>query len=54
MPSTTIGIIGIILGFYGDNGKENGNYYIELIYIYTYTTRLGCFLGGLHEPRFRV
>ena len=25
-------IIGIILGFYGDNGKENGNYYIGVIY----------------------
>ena len=24
---TTIGIIGYILGFYWDNGKENGNYY---------------------------
>ena len=23
-----IGIIGHILGFYGDNGKENGNYYM--------------------------
>ena len=27
-----IGIIGTILGFYGDNGKENGNYYIGVIY----------------------
>ena len=27
-------IIGAILGFYGDNGKENGNYYIGIIYIY--------------------
>ena len=27
-----IGIIGTILGFYGDHGKENGNYYIGVIY----------------------
>ena len=26
-----IGIIGTILGFYGDNGKKNGNYYIGVI-----------------------
>ena len=25
------GIMGTILGFYGDNGKENGNYYIAVI-----------------------
>ena len=25
-------IIGTILGFYGDTGKENGNYYIRVIY----------------------
>ena len=27
-----VGIIGTILGFYGDNGKENGNYYTEVMY----------------------
>ena len=27
-----MGIIGTILGFYRDNGKENGNYYIGVIY----------------------
>ena len=26
-----MGTIGIILGFYGNNGKENGNYYIGVI-----------------------
>ena len=26
------GIIGTILGFYGNNGKENGNYYTGAIY----------------------
>ena len=25
-----IGIIGVILGFYRHNGKENGNYYLGL------------------------
>ena len=23
--------VGVILGFYGDNGKENGNYYIVIL-----------------------
>ena len=27
-----VGIIGTILGFYGDSGKEHGNYYIGVIY----------------------
>ena len=26
----SIGIIGVILGLYGDNGKENGNYYSDI------------------------
>ena len=42
METTTmgyIGIIGYILGLYGDNGKENGNYYIIIGYI----------LGFLHS-----
>ena len=29
------GYIGNILGLYGDNGKENGNYYITIGYIST-------------------
>ena len=32
METTIMGYIGIIwyiLGLYGDNGKENGNYYIK-------------------------
>ena len=37
-----IRIIGAILGFYGDNGKENGNYYIGDIY------PIGPFLGTLN------
>ena len=40
------GIIGTILGFYGDNGKENGNYYIGFIYIYIYP--FNPFLGPLN------
>ena len=42
MGTLNIGIIGAILGFYGDNGKENGNYYIGAIY-----TLLIPFLGTL-------
>ena len=38
-----IGIIGTLLGLYGDNGKENGNYYIGVIY-----TLLILFLGTLN------
>ena len=37
LGTLNIGIIGTILGFYGDNGKENGNYYIGVICIYIYT-----------------
>ena len=29
-----IGIIGVILGLYGDNGKEHGNYHNVVGYIY--------------------
>ena len=32
-----IGIIRTLLGLYGDNGKENGNYYIGVLYIHIYT-----------------
>ena len=32
LGTLNIGIIGTILGFYGDNGKENGNYYIGVTY----------------------
>ena len=32
------GYIGVVLGLYGDNGKENGNYYI---YIYDGITFFG-------------
>ena len=32
LGTLNIGVIGTILGFYGDNGKENGNYYIGVIY----------------------
>ena len=32
LGTLNIGIIGAILGFYGDNGKENGNYSIRVIY----------------------
>ena len=32
LGTLNIGIMGTILGFYGDNGKENGNYYIGVIY----------------------
>ena len=35
LGALSIGIIGTILGLYEDNGKENGNYYIVVIYIYT-------------------
>ena len=38
-----IGIMGTILGFYGDNGKEHGNYYIGVIY-----TLVVPFLGTLN------
>ena len=31
LGTLNMGIIGTILGFYGDNGKENGNYYIGVI-----------------------
>ena len=37
-----IGVIGTILGLYGDNGKENGNYYIGVTY------HISSFLGTLH------
>ena len=33
-------IIGIILGFYRDNGKENGNYY-SILGIYTFRVSKG-------------
>ena len=36
-------IIGTILGLYGDNGKENGNYYIGVIY------HISPFLGTLNS-----
>ena len=32
LGTLNIGIMGTILGFYGDNGKENGNQYIGVIY----------------------
>ena len=38
-----MGIIVIMSGFYGDNSKENGNYYIGVIY-----TLLIPFLGTLN------
>ena len=50
-----LGIIGAILGFYGDNGKENGNYYIGvlcIIIIFTIVAgggRGGCAEGGAIE-----
>ena len=36
LGTLSIRIIGTILGFYGDNGKEHGDYYIgAILYIYT-------------------
>ena len=32
----------------GENGKENGNYYIGVIYIYIYTHSISPFLGTLN------
>ena len=32
LGTLNIGILGTILGLYGDNGKENGNDYIGVIY----------------------
>ena len=29
-PCELEGILGYIFGFYGDNGKENGNYHIRI------------------------
>ena len=37
-----IGIIVTTFGFYGDNGKENGNYYIEVIYTLVVPFRVPC------------
>ena len=31
METTIMGYIGVILGLYWDNGKENGNYKIQLL-----------------------
>ena len=38
------GNIGVILGLYGDNGKENGNYNMILRYIFGYIVQTfeGC------------
>ena len=30
LGTPNIGITGIVLGFYGDNGKEHGNYLLRL------------------------
>ena len=34
-------MIGVILGYYWDNGKENGNYYILIGYIGVKLGKLG-------------
>ena len=36
METTTMGSIGVIMGLYMDNGKENGNYYNGLYRGYIY------------------
>ena len=36
MEATIKGFIGYMMGLFWDNGKENGNYYSILGYIYIY------------------
>ena len=42
--------IGVILGLFWDNGKENGNYYIVYIYMYILRLPLKKSLQGKRSP----
>ena len=46
-------IIGVILGYYWDNGKENGNYYIIIGYILGLNWENGVILGKLMAQNSR-
>ena len=44
METTIMGYIGVILGLYWDNGKENGNYYNGLYWGY-----IGFYIGIMEK-----